>query len=79
MQGLFNLMAAGSFVVSASLVGGGAYLFFNKDKIVTSVVDNAKESISREIGEALPGLIQEVVKLPEMPSLPKTTGPALPF
>ncbi len=82
MQGLFNLMAISSFAVSAGLVGGGAYLYLNKDKIVTEVVDNAKITITEEITKALPGIINSVVEIPEMPeipSIPSSTGPALPF
>lgn len=82
MQGLFNLMAISSFAVSAGLVGGGAYLYLNKDKIITEVVDNAKATITEEITKALPGIINSVVEIPEMPevpAIPSTTGPALPF
>lgn len=82
MQGLFNLMALSSFLVSASLVGGGAYLYQNKDKIITTAVDNAKEAVTEEITKALPGIISSVVEIPEMPeipAMPSSTGPALPF
>ena len=79
MQGLFNLMAFTSFLVSASLVGGGAYLYVNKDKIITDVVDNAKAAVTEEITKALPGIIDSTVEIPEMPAMPTTTGPAIPF
>lgn len=79
MQGLFNLMALSSFVVSAGIVGGGVYLYNNKDKIVTDAVDNAKAAVTEEITKALPGIIDSVVEIPEIPEIPKTTGPALPF
>ena len=76
MQGLFNLMALSSFVVSASIVGGGIYLYQNKDKIITNVVDNAKTAVTEEITKALPDIINSIVKVPEVP---ETTGPAVPF
>ena len=82
MQGLFNLMALSSFLVSASLVGGGVYLYQNKDGIITTAVDNAKKAVTEEITKALPGIIDSVVKIPEMPeipAIPSSTGPALPF
>ena len=79
MQGLFNLMALSSFVVSASIVGGGVYLYQNKDKIITDVVDNAKEVVMEEITKALPGIIDSVVEIPEVPEMPKATGPAIPL
>ncbi len=79
MQTLINLLAVSSFLVSASLVGGGAYLYQNKDEIIKNVVDNAKEKITEEITNALPGLINSTVKMPEIPKMPSSTGPALPF
>ena len=79
MQGLFNLMALSSFVVSASIVGGGVYLYQNKDKIITDAMDNAKAVVMEEITKALPGIIDSVVEIPEVPEMPKATGPAIPF
>lgn len=79
MQGLFNLMALTSFAVSASIVGGGVYLYQNKDRIITNVVDNAKAAVTEEITKALPGIIDSVVEIPEVPEMPKATGPAIPF
>lgn len=72
-------MALSSFVVSASLVGGGVYLYQNKDEMIKTVVDNAKEKITEELTNALPGIINSVVEIPEMPKMPTSTGPALPF
>lgn len=75
-------MALSSFLVSASLVGGGVYLYQNKDKIITTAVDSAKEAVTEEITKALPGIINSVVEIPEMPeipAMPSSTGPALPF
>lgn len=72
-------MALSSFIVSASIVGGGVYLYKNKDKIITDVVDNAKAAVTEEITKALPGIINSVVEIPEIPEVPKITGPAIPF
>ena len=79
MQTIINLMALSSFVVSASLVGGGVYLYQNKDEMIKTVVDNAKEKITEELTNALPGIINSVVDIPEVPKMPTSTGPALPF
>ena len=32
-----------------------------------------------EITKALPGIIDSVVEIPEVPEMPKATGPAIPF
>ena len=72
-------MALTSFAVSASIVGGGVYLYQNKDRIITNVVDNAKAAVTEEITKALPGIIDSTVEIPEVPEMPKATGPAIPF
>jgi len=79
MQKIINVMALSSFLVSASLVGGGAYLYQNKDEMIKTVVDNAKEKITEELTKALPGIINSTVEIPEVPKMPKSTGPAIPF
>ena len=74
MQKVINIVALLSGLVSLSVVGGGTYLYMNKDVLV----ENAREKITKAVTEAvtgsLPGLVDNA--LPEMPT---TTGPALPF
>ena len=41
MQTIINVLALSSFAISASVVGGGAYLYLNKD----SIVENVKEQV----------------------------------
>jgi hypothetical protein len=77
MQKLINLLALASFGVSAAIVGGGTYLYLNKDTLIEEAREKATTEITKTITEALPGLVKGA--MPEMPSLPKTTGPALPF
>ena len=43
MQKIVNVLALSSFVVSAAVVGGGAYVYLNKD----AMVENAKEKITK--------------------------------
>ena len=38
MQKIINVLALSSFVVSAAVVGGGAYVYLNKD----AMIENAK-------------------------------------
>lgn len=89
MQKLINLLALASFGVSAAVVGAGAYVYLNKDALIESAKEAAIKQVTASVTEALPGMIKGA--MPEMPkmtggaipqggaSLPKTTGPALPF
>ena len=51
MQRIINVLALSSFIVSAAAVGGGVYLFTNKD----SLIEKAKEQIMESITDVLPG------------------------
>ena len=73
MQKLINLLALASFGVSASVVGGGAYLYLNKDTLIEEAREKAIEAVTSAITEALPGMISGA-----MPEMPKMTGGALP-
>ena len=89
MQKLINLLALASFGVSAAVVGAGAYVYLNKDALIESAKEQAIKAATASISEALPGMIQGAMpKIPSVTggaipqggaSLPKTTGPALPF
>jgi hypothetical protein len=89
MQKLVNVVALLSGLVSLSVVGGGAYLYLNKDAMIEDVRVKATEEITKAITEALPGMIDSA--MPEMPevtggivpessqSIPNMTGGAIPF
>jgi len=88
MQKLINVIALLSGLTSAALIGGGAYVLLNKDAMIEAAKKQAIEQVTASVTEALPGMISGA--MPEMPkmtggavpggsSLPKTTGPALPF
>ena len=74
MQKLINVLALSSFVVSAAVVGGGAYVYLNKD----AMIENAKEKImsaaTEAIAGALPGMMDSA-----LPELPGATGGAIPM
>tara|TARA_B100000900_G_C20564984_1_gene710637 strand:- start:1550 stop:1774 length:225 start_codon:yes stop_codon:yes gene_type:complete len=74
MQKLINVLALSSFVVSGAIIGGGVYLYVQKDAILDKVKDNIKEQVLGGVTDALPGMVGDAV-----PDLPSTTGPALPF
>lgn len=85
MQGLINLLALVSFVGTASLAGGGAYIYFNREGLIESVKEQVTAAATEAITEALPGMIDSA--LPEipgatgdiLPSAPSSTGGVLPF
>ena len=73
MQKLINIVALLSGLVSLSVVGGGAYLYLNKDVLIERARKNATQAVTKAVTEALPGMVDAAV-----PELPKATGPALP-
>jgi len=85
MQKLINLIALLSGLVSLSVVGGGAYLYLNKDTLVEDARAKVTKAVTEAVTEALPGMIDGAMpKMPEvtgpaLPSTPSTTGPAIPF
>ena len=66
MQKLINVLALSSFVVSLTVVGGGVYLYTQKDAIIDNVKSNIMKSVLPDIGGGITD------------ALPKTTGPAIP-
>ena len=67
MQKVFNLMALTSFVVSVTIAAGGFWLYKSRD----AIIENAKEQVVKEISEALPGIVKELI--PDIPEMPSTT------
>ena len=53
MQPIINVLALSSFLVSAAAVGGGVYLYFNKD----ALIEKAKGQVMEAIKETLPGAL----------------------
>ena len=74
MQKLINVLALASFAVSAAVVGGGTWLYLNKDVLVERAREKAATAATEAIAEALPGLIDAA-----MPELPGVTGGAIPM
>ena len=70
MQTLINILALSSFVVSAVTVGGGVYVYTNKDSIIESVKENI-------MGELLPGELP-TGDVNSIPSVGETPTPSLP-
>ena len=66
MQKIINVLAVSSFVISLSVVGGGVYLYTQKDAIIDGVKSKVMNSVMPDMGGAITN------------SIPKTTGPAIP-
>ena len=88
MQKLVNVVALLSGLTSLAVIGGGAYLFLNKDTLIESAKEEAIKQVTATVTEALPGMISGA--MPKMPSatgniipesktsVPSLTGPAIP-
>ena len=77
MQKIVNIIAIASGVVSLSVVGGGVYLYTQKDAIIESVTQKALGSIG---GGALSGLAGGALDSApdfDLPT-PVPAGPSLP-
>ena len=70
MQKIINVLAIASSVVSLTVVGGGVYLYVQKDAIIEDIKEKALESITSGLTDALPGIVDG--------SIPDATGPAIP-
>jgi len=75
MQKLINGVALLSGLVSLAVLGGGAYLYIQKDSIIESQKENLAKVIAEAMTDALPGMLDGA--MPEMPELPSATGPAI--
>ena len=73
MQKIVNILAIASTVVSASVVGGGLYVYLNR----ASILDGVKSQVMEAVTGALPGMV--ATALPEIPSMPSSTGDVMPM
>jgi hypothetical protein len=81
MQKVINLLAVLSFVGTAGIIGGGTYIFLQRDAIIEDVKKQVTKHATEAITNALPGMLDAAMpKLPEVtgPAVPSTTGPAIP-
>ena len=71
MQKIINVLSVASFLISASVVGAGVYIYAIKD----ALIDSAKEKIMGQVSVIAGDRIKEMVPLPELPDM---TGPVAP-
>ena len=74
MQKVINVLAVLSFLGTAGIIGGGYYLYTQKDPIIEDMKEKIVTTATEAIADALPGMMDAA-----MPELPNTTGPAVPF
>jgi len=87
MQKVINVIALLSGLTSLAVIGGGTYLYLNKDAMIESVKKQAIEEVTKTVTGSvtgkLPGMIKSALpappKLPKLPKLPTKTGPVLDF
>ena len=72
MQKVINALAVISFLGTATLIGGGAYVYFQREAIRSRVMGQVAEAATEAIGAALPSLMNSAT-----PELPKATGGAI--
>lgn len=72
MQKLINVVALLSGLTSLAVIGGGYYLYANKDAMIEDIRKQATEQVTKAITEALPGILDSV--MPEIPEVPQQTG-----
>ena len=73
MQKVINILAVLSFLGTASIVGGGVYVYLQKDALIESAKERVTKAATEAIAGALPGMLDAAV-----PELPEVTGPAVP-
>jgi hypothetical protein len=88
MQKLINVLSVLSFIGTASIIGGGAYVYLNKDSIVENIKSQVAAAAAEAITGALPGMLDAAmpelpgvtggVVPPAQPALPNTTGLPIP-
>ena len=73
MQKVINILSLISFVGVAGIVGGGVYVYTQKDAIIDGVKKQVVDAAVNGVSDALPGLLDGA-----MPALPDTTGGVVP-
>ena len=76
MQKLINVIALLSGLTSLAVLGGGAYLYTQKDALVENAINKVTDAAVAGVAGALPGMLDAA--MPKLPELPGATGGVLP-
>ena len=74
-QKICNILGVLGFVMSGTLVGLSIAAFARIPGMIDDMAANMMEDITGTVTEMVPGQVEEL--LPEIPELPKATGPAI--
>lgn len=74
MKILFNVLSLVSFIMSASILGGGLYVYFNRAALMDMAKEKATDMITEMVTDSVSGAVEGAI-----PELPSVTGPALPL
>ena len=77
-QKIINVLAISSFVVSVSVVGGGVYLYTQKDAIIEDIKEKALGSLGKGISSALPNVVEGVMSETTGLPIPPTKSLSMP-
>ena len=73
MQKVINVLAVLSFVGVAGIIGGGTYVYTQRDTLIENAKEKKATAATEAIAGAHPGMLESA-----MPELPGTTGGAIP-
>ena len=76
MRKIIDAMAIASFVVSTVVVGGGIYLYTQKDALIERARERATEAVTEAVSEAIGGALGG--GLPTGGGIPTPSSPAGP-
>ena len=74
MQKIVNVLAIASSVVSLAVIGGGVYLYVQKDAIIEDIKEKALGSIGSGLGSSLLEGDSMDMPTPELPTVPIDLG-----
>ncbi|AOV58701.1 hypothetical protein T040910_197 [Synechococcus phage S-CAM3] len=76
MQKIINIVALLSGLTSLGVIGGGVFVYLQKDALLQQGIDALSAGAIESITDAVPGILD--AGMPEPPELPKHTGGVLP-
>ena len=74
MQKVINVLSILSFVGVAGIIGGGAYVYTQRDALIERAKGRIAAAATEAVAGALPGMLDAA-----MPELPGATGGAIPM